>query len=141
MCLSSGYHNKIPYTGWFKHQKLIFSTVLEAGSITSECQAVLFWESSFPGLQMATFLLGCQMAFPWRIYMERKRVIFLWSSSFFFFLILFIYFHFLMIFIFSIIVVYSVLSIFYCTAKWPSHMCVCILFFSHYPPSCSITSD
>ena len=37
--------------------------------------------------------------------------------------------------------VYSVLSIVYCTAKWPSHAYIYTFFFSHYPPSCSIISD
>ena len=39
--------------------------------------------------------------------------------------------------------VYRVLSMFYCTAKGPSHTCIYVytFFFSHYPPSRSIISD
>ena len=35
---------------------------------------------------------------------------------------------------FPLELVYSVLSIFYSTAKWPSHTCIYTFFFSHYPP-------
>ena len=43
-----------------------------------------------------------------------------------------------MIFIFSIIAVYSVLSILYCTVRWPSHIYMYTFFFLTL--SCSITS-
>ena len=52
-----------------------------------------------------------------------------------------LFFIFLMIFIFTIIVGNSVLSLFYCTAKWPSHTYIYTFFFSHSSPSCSIASD
>ena len=42
---------------------------------------------------------------------------------------------------FPLWLVYSVLSIFCCTANWPSHTYIYTFFFSHYPPSCSIISD
>ena len=36
---------------------------------------------------------------------------------------------------------FTVFCQFLCTAKWPSHTYIHIFFFSHYPPTCSITSD
>ena len=36
---------------------------------------------------------------------------------------------------------FTVFVNFYCTEKWPSHTYTYIFLFSHYPPSCSITSD
>ena len=57
-------------TGGLKQQKLIFSQFWRVGSPRSRCQLITFLLRPLPGLQMATFSLCPQVAFPQCVHVD-----------------------------------------------------------------------
>ena len=118
---------------------------------------LVIWSSDYPNSYHLTLTWLCisVLLFLWKdnvfksfLWLQRHYFYFFCVENFkcflFFHLFILIYFFFFMIFIFSSIVDLQCSVNFYCTAKWPSqayvYVYVYILFSSHYPPSCCITT-